>query len=203
MPVPVFIDEIFCWDLSNGSEPLRAVRRHPDKVSRGHWIPFVVEPVDAASLEHEQAVLHEVHLDHTQTSTRLVAHRVYCEIEGHRVRQKRAYKKIAVAHQRLRLDRWLASYEQRRRRSICNRAVSLLDHCDARHLRRMDAMRGILRDVSIVILNESVRIRPALKRDPTVEHIHETLSLSGPHRTICFEFDGVLGKSSAQSRRSV
>src|SRR5215469_2839169 len=95
MTVPVFIDEVFCRDPSNGSEPLRAVRCHPDKVSRGHSIPFVVKSVDAASIEHEQAVLHDVHLDHTQTSTWLVAHRVYCEIECHRVRQKRAYKKIA------------------------------------------------------------------------------------------------------------
>ncbi len=63
MAVPVFINEVFCGALADGSEPLGAVGAHPDEIACGDWVPVVAEAVDAAAFEHEEAVLHDVDFD--------------------------------------------------------------------------------------------------------------------------------------------
>src|SRR6516162_6049108 len=52
MAVPILINEIFRRYLTNGAEPLRAPRPHPDKVASRDWIPRVAQPVNTTSLEH-------------------------------------------------------------------------------------------------------------------------------------------------------
>src|SRR5260370_34708684 len=77
MPVPIFVYEIFCRHLADGSEPLRTPRTHPDKVSGCDWIPRIAEPVNSATFEHDEPVLHHVHFDHAQGGPQLVEHCVY------------------------------------------------------------------------------------------------------------------------------
>src|SRR4051812_47513289 len=83
MTIPVLVDQIPGGLLADSAKPLRAVRRHPDEVARGDWIPAVAKPIDAATIEHEQAVLHYVTLNRRQASARLVGHRVHPEIKRH------------------------------------------------------------------------------------------------------------------------
>ena len=67
MPVPIFIKQILRRCLAQRAEPLRAVRAHPDEIARRDRIPAVVEPVDAAAFEHQQAVLHDVNFHHRKS----------------------------------------------------------------------------------------------------------------------------------------
>src|SRR4029077_6745688 len=64
MPVPVFVDEIFRRRLPDRTKPLRAPRSHPDEVARRQRVPRITQPVNPAALEHDQPVLHHVHLHH-------------------------------------------------------------------------------------------------------------------------------------------
>ncbi len=63
-------------------------RRHPDEISRRNGIPGIAEPVDASAFEHDEPVLHHMHLHHAERGAGLVDHGVDCKIETHLVRQK-------------------------------------------------------------------------------------------------------------------
>src|SRR5260370_7415614 len=80
MPVPVFVDEIFCGHFSNRSKPLRAPRPHPDKITSSDRIPPIAQPIDAPAFEHHQPVFHYVHFHHAQRGARLIYHGVHREI---------------------------------------------------------------------------------------------------------------------------
>ncbi len=82
MPVPVFVDQIFCGAFADRAEPLRAVRAHPDEVACGDGIPVVAEAIDAAAFEHQQTMLHDVDFDHAECGAGLIGHRVDGEVEG-------------------------------------------------------------------------------------------------------------------------
>src|SRR5258706_2253749 len=110
MPVPVLVDEIFCRNLTDSSEPLRAPWSQPNKISRGDWIPRVAEAINSAAFEHHEAVFHYVHLDHAQCRSRLVRHGVHAEIETHRVGNETAHLQIRVSAKRIRRDRIFARY---------------------------------------------------------------------------------------------
>jgi hypothetical protein len=88
MPVPIFVDEIFCRDFSDCPKPLRTPRAHPDEISGGDGIPRVAEAIDAAAFEHQQAMLHDVHFDLTQCCAGIIDHGVYSKIERHFVGQE-------------------------------------------------------------------------------------------------------------------
>ena len=53
MPAPIFIDEVFRRPLSERTEPLRAIRGHPDKVACLDWIPRVAKLVDPPAFKHQ------------------------------------------------------------------------------------------------------------------------------------------------------
>src|SRR5271165_3804269 len=80
MAMKIFVDEILCRDFAESSEPLRTPRSHPDEVASGDGIPGVAEAIDSAALEHDEAVLHHVHLDHAERRSRLVDHGVHREV---------------------------------------------------------------------------------------------------------------------------
>jgi hypothetical protein len=95
--VPVFVDEVFCGLLADGSEPLWAEGGHPDDVACGDGIPLVAEAVDAAAFEHKEAVLHDVDFDHAECGSGLVGHGVDGEVEGGVVGKEVANLEVGVA----------------------------------------------------------------------------------------------------------
>ena len=82
MAEPVFVDEVFGGEFAEGAEPLGAVGGHPDEVAGGDGVPAVAEAVDAAALEHEEAVLHVVDFDDGEGGTGVVGHGVDGEVPG-------------------------------------------------------------------------------------------------------------------------
>jgi hypothetical protein len=82
MAIPIFIDEVFCGEFTEGSKPLGAVGAHPDEVACGDGIPVVAETVDASALEHEEAVFHDVDFDLAEGCAWLVGHGVDGEVKG-------------------------------------------------------------------------------------------------------------------------
>src|ERR1700722_2902878 len=66
MPVPVFVDQVFRRHLPDCTKPLRTPGTHPDEIAGSHGIPRVAQPVNAAAFQHDEAMFHYVHLDHTQ-----------------------------------------------------------------------------------------------------------------------------------------
>src|SRR5580692_286475 len=108
MPVPVFVYEIFCWHLADGSEPLRAPWPHPDEVSSYHWIPGIAQPVNSATFEHDEPVFHHVHFDHAQRGPRLVDHRVHCAVETHLIGEEAFDLQGGIVSERMRGHRIFA-----------------------------------------------------------------------------------------------
>src|SRR5580698_9586453 len=104
MPVPILIDEIFGRNLADRSEPLRTPRSHPDEISRRDRIPRIAEPVDSATLEHHEAVLHDMHFDRAQRGAWLVDHCVHGEVETDLIRQQTFDLQTGIASQRMRGD---------------------------------------------------------------------------------------------------
>ena len=88
MAVPIFVNKIFRGHLAERSEPLRAPRPHPDKISGGDRIPRIAQPVNPAAFEHDQPMFHHVHFDHAERRSRLVHHGVYGEVETHLIRKQ-------------------------------------------------------------------------------------------------------------------
>src|SRR5579871_1846901 len=72
MPPPILVDEVLGRLPADGSEPLRAVGRHPDEVAGLDGIPRIAQPVDPAAFEHQQAVLHHVNLHHAEARAGIV-----------------------------------------------------------------------------------------------------------------------------------
>src|ERR1700737_5146559 len=101
MVVPVLIDQGFCWNLADSSEPLRAPRSHPNKIACGDWIPRVSKAINSAAFEHHKTVFHYVHLNHTQRRSRLVRHGVNGEFETHLVRKQAPDLQIRVSSERI------------------------------------------------------------------------------------------------------
>ncbi len=83
MTIRVFVNEIFRGDFADRSEPLRAPRRHINKIAGGDRIPGVAQAVNAAAFEHQEAMLHNVHFNHAERGSRLVDHGVHGEVELH------------------------------------------------------------------------------------------------------------------------
>src|SRR6201999_3709589 len=101
MAIPVLVDEVFCRGFTEGSKPLWAIWAHPDEVSGADGIPVVIEFVDTAALQHEQTVLHDMHLYHAESGTGLVGHGVDREVEGSGIGKEAADDQVGVSHQRL------------------------------------------------------------------------------------------------------
>src|SRR3984885_10343238 len=80
--IPVFVDQVLGGGFAQGAEPLRAVGRHPDKVSGLDRVPVVSETVDATAFEHEQAVLHDVNFDQGERGAGLITHGVYGVVQA-------------------------------------------------------------------------------------------------------------------------
>ena len=59
---------------------------------------MIAQTIDAAAREHQQAVLHDVHLHHGQSRAGLIGHRVHREIEGWIIGKERANLERVVAH---------------------------------------------------------------------------------------------------------
>ena len=78
---PVFVNEIFRRLLSNRTEPLRTIRRHPDEVAGFDGTLTNRRACrDAPAFEHQQAVFHNVNFDHTETGAGIVGHGVNREV---------------------------------------------------------------------------------------------------------------------------
>src|SRR6266436_2542087 len=111
MPVPIFINEVFCGNFADRSEPLRAPGSHPNKIARGDWVPRVAEAINTAAFEHHEAVFHYVRLDHAQCRSRLISHRIRGEIETHRVGKQAPDLQIRVSAERIRYGSIFARYD--------------------------------------------------------------------------------------------
>ena len=83
MAVPILIDEIFRGNFADCAEPLWTPRAHPDEIAGSHRIPGVAQAINAAAFKHQQTMFHHMHFDHAQGSSRLINHRVHCEIKTH------------------------------------------------------------------------------------------------------------------------
>src|ERR1700678_1918329 len=102
MPIPVFVDEILCRHFADGSKPLRTPWAHPDEVAGGYWIPGISEAVNAAALEHEEAVFHDVHLHQAERGAGLIDHGVDREIELHFVWKQALHLQSGIVVERMR-----------------------------------------------------------------------------------------------------
>src|SRR5437870_1763086 len=102
MTVPVLIDQISRRNFSQSSEPLRAVRPHPDEISCRDRIPFLTQPVDSSPFEHEETVLYDMNFNHWKRCARLVRHCVHSAVKGHIVGKEMPYGNRLVSFQRLR-----------------------------------------------------------------------------------------------------
>src|SRR5437762_7906029 len=96
MPVPVFINKILGRNFSEGSEPLGTPRPHPDEIASRDGIPGIAEPVNAASFEHDQSMLHYMHFHHAERGARLVHHGIYGKIKTWVVRKQTLDLQIGV-----------------------------------------------------------------------------------------------------------
>src|SRR6202030_2248881 len=121
MTVPIFVDEILCRHLADRCEPLRAPRSHPNEVSCGHRIPRIAEPVNSATFEHEEPVLHYMHFDHAQRGTWLVDHRIYREVKAHLVGNQTLHLQRGIVSERMRRDCIFARNDQTWRSSRIER----------------------------------------------------------------------------------
>lgn len=101
MTIRVFVNEIFRGDFADRSEPLRAPRRHINKIAGGDRIPGVAQAVNAAAFEHQEAMLHNVHFNHAERGSRLVDHGVHGEVELHGIGKEAFYLEAGVVIQRL------------------------------------------------------------------------------------------------------
>src|SRR5580698_9873245 len=104
MPVPVFIEKILRRRLSERSKPLRTIRRHPNEITGGDGIPIFAQTIDSPTLEHKQAVFHNMQLYHGKRRARLERHCVPCKIEARGIRYQHAYLEGRVVLERLRYD---------------------------------------------------------------------------------------------------
>src|SRR5580698_7935483 len=93
MTAPVFVDQIFRGALAERAKPLRAVGSHPDKIAGLDRVPGVAEAIDAAALEHQQAVLHDVNFDHAERRAGIVGHGVDGEVISRTVWHEGTYTK--------------------------------------------------------------------------------------------------------------
>ena len=97
--VHVLVVEVAGRPFAHRHEPLRAVGRHPDDVTLTHRIPVVAQAIDPLALEHEQAVLHHVHLDHRQGRPGLVGEDVDGKVEARIGRQEHFEDRVRVAQE--------------------------------------------------------------------------------------------------------
>ena len=163
------------------------------------WSP---EAIDAAAVEHQQAVLHHVDLDHRQRRAGLVGHGVHREIEGRIVGQQRAYGQPRVAVQQVFRYGLFGSDEGGRRLRAGQRLVRLLDHGGAG---RADGGDGFAAH------RAGRRSCPETARDASVpgdgefafEHVNESLGRGGAEVSAALELGGVLGEGRAQRGRRV
>ncbi len=102
MPVPILVDEIFGGYLADRSEPLWAPRRHPDEIPGRDRIPGITEPVDTASLQHDESVLHDMHFHRAERGAGLVHHGVHRKIETRSVRKQAFHLQIGIIVERVR-----------------------------------------------------------------------------------------------------
>src|ERR1700681_381973 len=79
--IPVFVDQVFCGSLAQSAEPLRTVGGHPNEISSGDRVPVIIQAVNTATGQHQEAMLHHVHFDHRKRRARLVGHGIYREIK--------------------------------------------------------------------------------------------------------------------------
>src|ERR1700689_3202339 len=104
MPVPIFVDEIFCRNFSYCPKPLWAPGRHPEKISGGSRIPGIAEPVNSSAFEHDESVFHDMHLDHAERGAGLVDHGIDGKIKAHLVWQEVPDLQVWIVVERLRVN---------------------------------------------------------------------------------------------------
>lgn len=78
--VDIFVVEVAGGNVTDGGEPLRTVRCHPDCIASGHGVVGVFEPINPVSRKHEQAVFHDVGLDEGKGGAGLVGEDVHCQV---------------------------------------------------------------------------------------------------------------------------
>src|ERR1700685_2637158 len=152
MPVPVFVDEIFCRHFAERSEPLRTPWSHPDEVSCGPRIPRISKPVNSATLKHDEPVLHQVHFNHAQRSARLVEHCVYCEVKTRLIGKQTLDLQAGIVSERMRGDRIFIRNDQTWSRDRFESLIGLLDDDDAARLRSQHSMPQSFRQIGVAAL---------------------------------------------------
>src|SRR6266404_5673851 len=70
--IHIFIIEITRRRLTDRREPLRTVWSHPNAVSRGNRVPGIFQSINTPSLQHEEAMLHDMGFYKGQVSSRFV-----------------------------------------------------------------------------------------------------------------------------------
>ena len=114
-----------------------------------HRVPGVAEPIDTLAVEHEQAVLHDVHLDLRQRGARLVGKDIHRQIEGGVVGQQRLQTGVGIAVKRYAFDILFAADRQPRRLAAFKWGVALLEHIQPRGGLGTHRQFGIGRDVGV------------------------------------------------------
>ena len=166
-------------------------------------IPRVAEPVDAAALEHQQAVLHHVNLHHAQRRAGIVGHGVYGKIVCWSVRHEPAHSQRTIVHERRRRDGGFAANHDFR--SICARLrfIRLFNHRSARDSCCAHCVRCALGQIRKSAWSKHSSFPARLDLHFAVKDIEKTLRRSRPQRAAGYELRGHLGKACTQLRSSV
>src|SRR5215472_725322 len=192
MAVPVLVDEVFRGRLPDGSEPLGAPRTHPDEITGGNRIPRVAQTVNAASFEHQQAVLHHVHFDYAQRGARLVYHGVHREIEVHRVWKQAPYLQVWVVVKRVWRNGFFRGDQRARRFKRSRRLVRLLDNGGDARFFRYYAMWQAFGKVGIPTRVERIPPAADLHLELAFEDKQKTLRSCAPELAAGLKFGCVL-----------
>ena len=199
MPVPIFVDEIFCRSLAQGAEPLGAKRRRPDKVALCDRVPMITQAIDAAAGKHQETVLHYVSFDERQRRSRLISHGVHCQVEGWIVGHQRAYLECLVPYKRLRGDEAFASCKEAGHERARDGSIGLFDDRRASSAFGRQVQAAPLGKVREITGCEAMPVNFEI----TVEHIDETLAGRRTQLSSLFELRGVLRELGADRRPNV
>src|ERR1700688_3082798 len=190
--VPVFINKIFCGRLAERAEPLRAPRRHQDEVSAGPRVPQSAEPINAAAFEHDEAMLHHVHLDHAERGPGLIDHRVYRKVETHFLWKEALHLQAGIVLEWMRSHGIFVRNDQTRRFDGGNRLIEFFNYRNPAALSSLQAMLQSFGKKGVSASPQFAAFTVNLQLQAAVNHKDEALSGGAAQFSSVFKFRGVL-----------
>ena len=160
---------------------------------------MVAQAVDAAARKHQQAVLHDVHLNQRKTRAGKKGHDVHGEIEGWIIGNESANLERVVAHEGRCGNVALAAGEARWRGDAGQGQVRLFNDRGPRGVFRGNGCGVLCGKIGIT----AARQAGAVDLHFPFEHIHESLLRSGRERPSRFELRRILREPCAYRRRGV